>query len=114
MIGKSPIPRQCRRIIPTRQDSNTPEGLESQFSVKICRIPVELPHSIDLELKKLCRTQMDFGKASVLELLRGLPTSREVLQPSKPHLSLHSTRTKLGSTLEAKLTLSAERSRGCL
>jgi hypothetical protein len=48
----------------------------------------------------------------MLELLRGLLTSREVLWPSEPHLSLYSTRTKLGSTLEAKLTPSAERSKG--
>jgi hypothetical protein len=112
MIGKSPIPRQCRKIRPTRWDSNRPEGLESRFSVKICRILVELPHLTELELKKLHRTQMDFDKAFVLELLRGLPTSREVLRPSKPRLSLYSTRTKLGSTLEAKLTLSTGRSRG--
>jgi hypothetical protein len=55
---------------------------------------------------------MDSGRASTLELLRGLPTRREVLRPSEPHLSLYSTRTKLGSTLESKLTLSARRSRG--
>jgi hypothetical protein len=42
----------------------------------------------------------------VLELLCELLTSREVLRPSEPHLSLYSTRTKLGSSLEAKLTLS--------
>jgi hypothetical protein len=50
---------------------------------------------------------MDSGRVSTLELLRGLPTSREVIRPSEPHLSLYSTRTKLGSTLEAKLTLSS-------
>jgi hypothetical protein len=43
----------------------------------------------------------------MLELLCGLPTSREVLRPSEPHLSLYSTRTKLGNTLEAKLTISS-------
>jgi hypothetical protein len=43
----------------------------------------------------------------MLELLCGLPTSWEVLRPSEPHLSLYSTRTKLGNTLEAKLTISS-------
>jgi hypothetical protein len=43
----------------------------------------------------------------MLELLQGLPTSREVLRPSEPRLSLYSTRTKLGITLEAKLALSS-------
>jgi hypothetical protein len=43
----------------------------------------------------------------MLELLRGLPTSREVLWLSEPQLSLYSTRTKLGSILEAKLILSS-------
>jgi hypothetical protein len=50
---------------------------------------------------------MDSGRASVLKLLSGLPTSWEVLWPSEPRLFLYSTRTKLGSTLEAKLTLSS-------
>jgi hypothetical protein len=57
-------------------DSNTLEGLESHFSV---RIPVELPHSTELELRKCHRTQTDTGRASVLELLKGLSTSREFL-----------------------------------
>jgi hypothetical protein len=74
--------------ISTSRDPDTPEGLESRLSVGIHRIPVELPHSIELELRKLCRTQMDSGRASALELLRGLPTSREVLRTSEPHLSL--------------------------
>jgi hypothetical protein len=42
--------------IPTSQNLDTPEGLESRLSVKICRILVELPHSTDLELRKLYRT----------------------------------------------------------
>jgi hypothetical protein len=54
---------------------------------------------------------MDFVRAFALELLGGLPKSQEVLRPSEPHLSLYSTRTKLGSTLEAKLTLSTRRNR---
>jgi hypothetical protein len=41
-----------------------------------------------LELGNLHRTQMDFGRASVLELRGGLSTSREVLQPSESHHSL--------------------------
>jgi hypothetical protein len=48
---------------------NTPEGLESQLSARIRRIPAELPHSTKLELGKLRQTRMDFGRASALELL---------------------------------------------
>jgi hypothetical protein len=48
----------------------------------------------------------------MLELLRGLLMSWEVLRPSDLCLSLYSTKTKHGRTLEAKLPLSAERSRG--
>jgi hypothetical protein len=69
-------------------------------------------HSTKLQLRKLRRPRTDSGRASTLELLRGLPISREVLWASEPCLSLYSTRTKLGSTLKAKLTLSAGRSRG--
>jgi hypothetical protein len=60
----------------TSQNPDTPEGLKSCLSVGICRILVELPHSIELELKKLHRTRTDSSRASVLELLRGLLTSR--------------------------------------
>jgi hypothetical protein len=67
---------------------DTPEGLDSRLSVRIHRIPAELPHSTELELGKLCRTRTDSGRASALKLLRGLPTSRELLQPSEPLLSL--------------------------
>jgi hypothetical protein len=35
----------------------------------------------------------------VIELLQGLPTSREVLQPSEPRLSLYSTKNELGNTI---------------
>jgi hypothetical protein len=111
MIGKSPTLRKCFRIIPTSRNSNTLEGLESWSSVEIHRIPVELPHSTELELEKLYRTRTNSDKASMLELLGGLPTSREVLRHSEPCLSLYSTKNKLGSTMEAKLTLSAGRSR---
>jgi hypothetical protein len=83
--------------IPTSQNLDTPEGLESRLSVGIHRIPAELPHSIKPKLKKLCRTQMDSDRASTLELLRGLPTSREVLRPSEPCLSHYSTRMNLGA-----------------
>jgi hypothetical protein len=65
--------------IPTRQNADTPEGLESRFSVGICKILAELPHSTELELEKLRQTWMDSGRASTLELLQGLSTSREVL-----------------------------------
>jgi hypothetical protein len=74
--------------IPTSQNPDTPEGLESRFSIGIRRILTELPHSTELEIKKLHRTQMDSGRASALELLRELPTSQEVLRPSEPCLSL--------------------------
>jgi hypothetical protein len=39
--------------IPTSRDPKTPEGLESQLSVGIHRIPAELLHSTELELGKL-------------------------------------------------------------
>jgi hypothetical protein len=68
-------------IIPTSQDTNTPEGLESRFFVRIHRILAELLHSTELELRKLRRTQTDSSRASMLKLLGGLLTSREVLQP---------------------------------
>jgi hypothetical protein len=55
--------------IPTSRDPDTPEGLESRLSIKICRIPTELPHSTELELRKLRRTRMDSGRDSALELL---------------------------------------------
>jgi hypothetical protein len=35
----------------------------------------------------------------MLELPRGLPTSREVLWPSEPRFSLYSTKKELGSTI---------------
>jgi hypothetical protein len=75
-------------IILTSQDSNTPEGLKSQFSIEIRRIPAKLPQSTELELEKLHRTRMDSGRGSTLELLGGLPTSQKVLRPSEPRLSL--------------------------
>jgi hypothetical protein len=95
------------RIILKSQDSNTLEGLKSWFSVRIHRILAELPRLTKLELGKLYRIREDSGRASVLELLQRLLTSWEVLQPSEPRLSLYSTRTKLGSTLKARLTLSS-------
>jgi hypothetical protein len=61
--------------IPTSQDPDIPEGLKSWLSVRIRRIPAELLHSIELELKKLCWIRMDSGRASALELLQGLSTS---------------------------------------
>jgi hypothetical protein len=81
----------------TSQNPDTPEGLESWLSVEIRRIPAELPHSTELELGKLDRTQTDSSRASILELLRGLPTSWEVLHPTEPRLSLYSTRMNLGA-----------------
>jgi hypothetical protein len=74
--------------IPTSQDPDTPEGIESWLSIGIHRILAKLPHSTELELRKLHQTQMDSGRASTLELLRGLLTSREFLRPLEPRLSL--------------------------
>jgi hypothetical protein len=65
--------------IPTSQNPDTLEGLESRLSVGIHRIPTELPHSTELELRKFHRTRTDSNRDSALELLRGLPTSRKVL-----------------------------------
>jgi hypothetical protein len=42
---------------------------------------------------------MDSGRASVLELLRGLSMSRKVLRPLEPRLSLYSTKIEFGSPL---------------
>jgi hypothetical protein len=83
--------------IPTSRNPDTPEGLESRLSVRIQRTPTELPHLTELEPRNLRRTLMDSNRASVLELLRGLPTSREVLRPLEPHISLYSTRMNLGA-----------------
>jgi hypothetical protein len=81
----------------TSQNPDTPEGLESWLSVGIRRIPAKLPHSTELEHGKLDRTQTDSSRASILELLGGLPTSWEVLHPTEPRLSLYSTRMNLGA-----------------
>jgi hypothetical protein len=66
-----------------------------------------LPHSTKLELRKIHQTRMDSGRAFTLELPGGLPTSREVLQPSEPHLSLYSTKNELGSTIGSSTSLSS-------
>jgi hypothetical protein len=55
--------------IPTSQNLDTPEGLESRLSIEIHRIQAELPHSTEQELGKLHQTQMDSVRASTLELL---------------------------------------------
>jgi hypothetical protein len=39
---------------PISQNPYTLEGLETRLSVEIHRISTELPHSIKLELEKLC------------------------------------------------------------
>jgi hypothetical protein len=38
--------------IPTSQNPDTPEGLEGRLSVKIHIIPIELPYSNKLKLRK--------------------------------------------------------------
>jgi hypothetical protein len=63
--------------IPTSWDPGTPEGLESQLSIRIHKIPVELLHSTELELRKLRRIRTDPGRASALE-----PRSPPVLRTS--------------------------------
>jgi hypothetical protein len=91
--------------IPTSQNPDTPEVLESRLSIRIHRILTELPHLTELELRKLCRTLMDSGRAFAFELLWGLPTSREVLRPSEPHLSLYTTKVEFGNPMgELNLT----------
>jgi hypothetical protein len=55
--------------IPTSQNLDTQEGLESRLSIRIHRIPAKLPHSTVLELGHLLRTRTDSGRASALELL---------------------------------------------
>jgi hypothetical protein len=85
--------------IPTSQNPDTPERLKSQLSIEIRRILTELLHSTELELRKLYRTQTDSGRASMLELLRGLPTSQEVLRTSEPRLSLYPTKNEHGNTI---------------
>jgi hypothetical protein len=85
--------------IPTSRDPDTPEELKNQLFVRIHKVPAELPHSTQLELEKLRRIRTDSDGAFVLELLRGLLRSREILQPSEPHLSLYSKKNELGSTI---------------
>jgi hypothetical protein len=57
----------------TNRNPDTPEGLESQLLVRIHIIQVELPHSTELELRKLHQTRTDSGRASMLELLLRTP-----------------------------------------
>jgi hypothetical protein len=81
----------------TIQNPDIPEGLERRFSVRIHIITAELPHSTELELRKLHQTETNSDAAFMLELLRGHPTSWEVLWPSEPYISLYSTRMNLGA-----------------
>jgi hypothetical protein len=71
--------------IPTSRNPDTPEGLESQLSVRIHRISAELPHSTELELKKHHRTRTDSDRASALELC----------------ISLYPIKDELGSTIRS-------------
>jgi hypothetical protein len=101
--------------LPTSWNTDTPEGLESRLFVEILWIPAELPHSTELELGRLRRTRMDSDRASMLELLRGLLTSQDVLYPSESHLSLYSTKNELGSTIGGwHLTLFTLSTRGSM
>jgi hypothetical protein len=56
--------------IPTSRNPDTPEGLESRLSIRIHRIPVELPYSNELELRKLRQTRTTRGRHK--ELMRTL------------------------------------------
>jgi hypothetical protein len=82
----------------TRWNPHTLVGPKSRLSVGIHKIPAELLHSTELELRKLHQTRTDSGRASALELLRGLPTSQDVHRPLEPCLSLYSTKSELEST----------------
>jgi hypothetical protein len=84
--------------MPTRRNPDTLEGLKSRLSIGIHRIPAELPHPTELELRKFHQTRMDSGRASALELLEELLTSREALLPLEPHLSIYSTKIEFGSS----------------
>jgi hypothetical protein len=92
---------------PTTQNPDTREGLESWLSIKIHRIPVEILHLTEPECKKLHLTKEDFGRAFTLNQLWGLPTRQEVLRPSKPRLSLYSTKNEPGSTIGSQTSLSS-------
>jgi hypothetical protein len=48
--------------ISTSQNPDTPEGLEGRLSGGIRRILAELPHSIELELRKPHWSRLDSGK----------------------------------------------------
>jgi hypothetical protein len=85
--------------IPTSQNPDTPEGLESRLSIGIHRILTELPHSTEIELERRRRIRIDSSGASTLELLQGFATGQEVLRPSEPCLSLYSIKNELGSTV---------------
>jgi hypothetical protein len=76
----------------TSQNPDTPEGLESRFSIGIHRIPAELPHLTKLELKnsvepKQIPTELpcssysedsqQAGKSSVPQNLTSLSTLQE-------------------------------------
>jgi hypothetical protein len=85
--------------IPTSQNPDTPEGLESRLSIGIHRILTELPHSTEIELERRRRIRIDSSGASTLELLQGFAIGQEVLRPSEPCLSLYSIKNELGSTV---------------
>jgi hypothetical protein len=104
VIANHPLLGNVMGIL-TSWDPDTPEGLESQLSVRIRRIMAELPHSTELDLRKLCWTRMDSSRASMLELLWGLPISQEFLRPSERRLSLYSTKIEFGSPLEGGINL---------
>jgi hypothetical protein len=81
----------------TSQNPNTPEGLESQLSVRIHRILAELPHSIDYYLENSIKPE---------RILVELPcssyeeASRQVGRPSIPQsLATLLTRLRLATTL---------------
>jgi hypothetical protein len=56
--------------IPTSQNPDTPEVLDSRLSIRIHRIPAELPHSTELELGKIIQPEwipLDLLRSSYFE-----------------------------------------------
>jgi hypothetical protein len=85
--------------IPTSQNLDTLEGHDIRLSVRIHKILVELPHSTELELRKLHQTRTDSGRASVLELLRGhIDWIGQARTLASLHLSISSSCTALATT----------------
>jgi hypothetical protein len=68
----------------TSRNPDTPEGLESRLSNRICRIPAELPHSIEQELGKLHPTRTDSGKVLSAKTHRRVSTGNTRAKRPEP------------------------------